>query len=84
MNEETFHRGSGAGQTEEIPAVDEILAHLAKLDPPQARIVELRYFGGLSVEATAEAMSISRRTVKREWAIAKARTKTPLKMEGSR
>ena len=83
MNEETFHRGSGAGQTEETPAVDEILAHLAKLDP-QARIVELRYFGGLSVEATAEAMSISRRTVKREWAIAKARTKTPLKMEGSR
>ena len=50
----------------------EALERLASIDPPQARVVELRYFGGLSIEETAEVMHISPATVKREWAIARA------------
>ena len=60
------------GQTAEVLAVDEALGRLSKLDPQQARLVELRYFGGLTVEEAAEAMGISPRTVKRDWALAKA------------
>lgn len=71
LNEEIFHGAGRPDQTEEILAVDEILVRLEELDPQQARIVELRYFGGLSVEETAEAMAISPRTVKRDWAMAK-------------
>ena len=63
---------SSAAQAEEILAVDEALARLDRLDPQQARVVELRYFGGLSAEETAEAMGMSQRTVEREWATAKA------------
>jgi RNA polymerase sigma factor (sigma-70 family) len=48
------------------------LSSLAQLDADQARIVELRFFGGLSVEETAEALAISPATVKRHWTIAKA------------
>ncbi len=72
LNEEILHGAAGIDQTEEILAVDEILNRLAELDPQQARIVELRYFGGLSVEETAEAMAISPRTVKRNWVLSKA------------
>jgi RNA polymerase sigma factor (TIGR02999 family) len=61
-----------AEQSEEMLAVDEALARLAALDPQQARVVEMRYFGGMTVEETAEALSIAPRTVKREWAMAKA------------
>lgn len=78
MNEEIFNRAAGSDHTEEILAVDEILVRLSELDPQQARIVELRYFGGMSVEETAEVMDISSRTVKREWAMAKAWMKTQL------
>jgi RNA polymerase sigma factor (TIGR02999 family) len=56
----------------DIIALDRALGRLAALDPQQARIVELRYFGGLSVEETAEALSISPATVKRHWTLAKA------------
>ena len=59
-------------RTEEILAVDEALDRLAELDPQQARVVELRYFAGLTVEETAEAVGISPRTVKRDWAMASA------------
>ena len=52
-------------------ALDRALSELERLDPDQARIVELRFFGGLTVEETAAALSISPTTVKREWAIAK-------------
>ena len=48
------------------------LTNLARLDERQCRIVELRFFGGLSVEETALVAGISERTVKREWALAKA------------
>ena len=53
-------------------AVDTALEKLAALDPDQARLVELRYFGGLSVEETADAMGISTATVKRRWTSARA------------
>ena len=53
-------------------ALDELLTRLAELDPQQARIVELRFFGGLSVEETADLLGISTATVKRDWAMAKA------------
>ena len=82
MNEEIFRRTAGADHTEEILAVDEILGRLAELDPQQARIVELRYFAGLSVDETAEAMAISPRTVKRDWAMAKGWMKTQLSGAG--
>ena len=58
--------------TDEVLAVDEALGRLAVLDERQARIVELRYFTGLSIEETADALSISPATVKRDWTSAKA------------
>ncbi len=59
-------------QSEEMLAVDEALARLSILDEQQAKVVELRYFGGMTVEETAAALTISPRTVKRDWAMAKA------------
>jgi RNA polymerase sigma factor (TIGR02999 family) len=56
----------------DVIALDRALDQLAALDPQQSRIVELRYFGGLSVDETAEALSISPATVKRHWTIARA------------
>lgn len=55
----------------DLEALDDALDRLAKLDERQSRIVELRFFAGLSVEETAEALDISPATVKREWATAK-------------
>lgn len=63
---------------EEILAVDEALSRLGELAPQQARIAEMRYFGGLSVEETAEALGISSRTVKRDWSVAKGWLHTQL------
>lgn len=56
----------------DLLALHEALDRLAALDAEQARLVELRYFGGLSIEETAEALGVSPATVKREWAIARA------------
>lgn len=56
----------------ELVALDAALERLEQLDARQSRIVELRFFGGLSVEDTAEALGISPRTVKRDWNVAKA------------
>lgn len=56
----------------DVLALDEALARLAELDPTQSRVVDLRYFGGLTIEETATAMNLSPATVKREWAMAKA------------
>ena len=56
----------------ELLELDEALSRLAALDPRQGQIVELRYFGGLSLEETAEIVGISAITVRREWAKAKA------------
>ncbi|HLK31460.1 MAG TPA: sigma-70 family RNA polymerase sigma factor [Terriglobales bacterium] len=57
---------------EEVLAVDESLNRLAKLDPRQARVVEMRFFGGLEVEEVAEVLQVSAKTVKRDWSVAKA------------
>ena len=56
----------------DLLALHEALEKLAVLDPDQARLVELRYFGGLTIEETAEALAVSPATVKREWALARA------------
>ena len=56
----------------DLVALDEALTRLAAIDPQQSRIVELRYFSGLSVEETAEVLGVSSRTVKRDWNVAKA------------
>lgn len=56
----------------DLLALDEALEKLAALDPQQSRIVELRFFGGLSIEETAEVLGISPATVKRDWMMARA------------
>ena len=56
----------------ELLALDEALERLAALDPRQSRVVELRIFGGLTLEETAHAIKISPRTARREWSMAKA------------
>jgi RNA polymerase sigma factor (TIGR02999 family) len=56
----------------DLLALDEALTRLAAIDPQQSRVVELRYFGGLTMEETAEVMHISPATVGREWRMAKA------------
>jgi RNA polymerase sigma factor (TIGR02999 family) len=66
------------GQSVDLIALDDALTRLASLDPVQAKIVELRYFGGLTVEETAEALDSSPATVKREWAMARAWLKQAL------
>jgi RNA polymerase sigma-70 factor, ECF subfamily len=59
-------------RTDELLAVNESLALLEAMDPRQGRIVELRYFGGLTVDETAEVLQVSSKTVLREWNMAKA------------
>lgn len=68
-----FDEATGfAGQHEaDLISLDEALKELELIDPKQAHIVELRFFGGLSVEETAEVMNISPATVKREWSTAR-------------
>jgi RNA polymerase sigma factor (TIGR02999 family) len=79
------NRGSGAAKLSldeaigvpekkevDLLALDESLERLSALDPQQGQIVELRFFGGLSIEETAEALRISPATVKRDWVMAKA------------
>jgi RNA polymerase sigma factor (TIGR02999 family) len=61
-----------AGRELDLLALDRALAELAALDPRVAQIVELRFFGGLSLDETAVAMNVSRRTVAREWALARS------------
>ncbi|MGE5644832.1 MAG: sigma-70 family RNA polymerase sigma factor [Acidobacteriota bacterium] len=64
---------AASGQRDfDLVALDEALENLAKLDPQQSRVVELRFFAGLSIEETAEVLSISPATVKRDWTTAKA------------
>ena len=63
---------AAAGRGIDLLALDEALERLSALDPAQARIVELRFFGGLTIEETATAMSISPATVKRHWTVASA------------
>jgi RNA polymerase sigma factor (TIGR02999 family) len=60
------------GRSSELIALDDALAQLATIDPRRSQVVELRYFGGLSVEETAEVLKVSRLTVIRDWKVAKA------------
>jgi len=62
----------------DVLGLDEALSRLAKLDPEQSRLVELRYFAGLSIEEAAEALGTSPATVKRQWRIARAWLKREL------
>ena len=61
-----------ASENVDLICLDEALTRLKELDERQARVVELRYFGGLNIEETAEVLSISPATVKREWNMARA------------
>lgn len=56
----------------DLLALDDALSQLSQMDPDLARLVELRYFGGLTVEETAEALNSSPATVKRQWSVARA------------
>ena len=60
------------GRRTDLVALDDALKALAELAPRQSRIVELRYFGGLTEEETAEVLGVSERTVRREWSLARA------------
>ena len=68
----------GPAASIDVEALDEALTRLAQLDPEQARIVELRYFGGLTIEETADAVGASPATVKRQFAMARAWLKRAL------
>jgi len=59
-------------QDEKVMALDEALERLAAIDPRKSRIVEMRYFGGMSVEETAQVLDVSPITIKREWSKARA------------
>ena len=79
LSRRSAEREGGAG--EDVLALDAALEKLAALDPQQAKIVELRYFGGLTVEEVAETLDISPATVKRHWTVARAFLKKELSPE---
>ena len=66
----------------EIIALDDALQQLAKVDPRKTQIVELRFFGGLSQEETAEALNVSVATVRHDWSLARAWLARELKKKG--
>ena len=69
-------------RAKELISLDEALEELAKLDERKSRVVELRYFGGLSLEETAEVIEVSVMTVRRDWRAAKAWLFRRMKAEG--
>lgn len=71
IDDVALHAPESPVDTVDLLALDRALTQLQQLDPDQARLVELRFFGGLTVEETAAVMGISPATVKREWAVAK-------------
>src|SRR3569833_1228469 len=68
----------GADSDENITAIDGALTRLAAVDDRQVQIVQMRYFGGLTIEETAQALEVSEATVKREWTLARAWLKREL------
>jgi RNA polymerase sigma factor (TIGR02999 family) len=62
----------GSSRDRELLALDDAINTLAQLDPRKARVIELRFFGGLSVEETAEVLKVSEQSVLRDWKLAKA------------
>jgi RNA polymerase sigma factor (TIGR02999 family) len=67
----------------DLVALDDALGRLSTLDPQQGRLIELRFFGGLSIEETAVVLGVSPATVKREWATARAWMRRELKKDAS-
>ena len=65
------HPGGGPDEVD-LLALDDALSQLSQMDPDLARLVELRYFGGMTVEETADALNSSPATVKRQWSVARA------------
>jgi RNA polymerase sigma factor (TIGR02999 family) len=62
----------GSWRASELMALDDALTGMAKMDPRKAKVIELRFFGGLSVEETAEVLKISTQSVMRDWKLARA------------
>jgi len=73
-----------ADKLEQVSLIDEALDRLAKTNPRQARVVELRYFGGLSIEQIGATLGIAPRSVKRDWALARIWLFEELKPRGRR
>lgn len=71
-------------KTADVVAVDSVLSKLAEFDPDQARLVELRFFGGLTIEEVAVVLGVSPATVKRNWNVAKAWLARELRTERNR
>lgn len=63
---------TGSGRSSDLVALDDAMTALARMDPRKERVVEMRFFGGLSVEETAEVLRVSTVTVMRDWSTAKA------------
>jgi RNA polymerase sigma factor (TIGR02999 family) len=61
----------GGGRAADLVALDDAMNALARLDPRKAQVVEMRFFGGLSVDETAEVLGVSSATIRREWSSAK-------------
>jgi RNA polymerase sigma factor (TIGR02999 family) len=72
----------GSGREADLVSLDDALKGLADLDSRKSQVVELRFFGGLSVEETAEALSVSPQTILRDWRLAKAWLYREIKREG--
>jgi RNA polymerase sigma factor (TIGR02999 family) len=72
-----------AAELTDVLAVDQALTRLEQIDPTKARVVLLRYFAGLTIEETADAMDLSPATVKNEWAFARAWLHDALRSAGS-
>lgn len=70
------------GNDVDIMRLDDALNRLAEIDPPQVQVVELRFFGGFSIEETAGVLGVSVSTVKRDWRMAKAWLHQELEKEG--
>jgi RNA polymerase sigma factor (TIGR02999 family) len=66
------------GRDDDFVALDEALSLLAATDARKAQVVEMRFFGGMTVEETAEALAVSPETVKRDWSLARAWLKRQL------
>ena len=75
---EPADESSGSNSDEDITAIDSALTRLAAIDDRQVQIVQMRYFGGMTIEETAQALDISEATVKREWTLARAWLKREL------
>jgi len=75
--------GASSPRGVDVIVLDDALTRVTSLYPGQGRLVELRYFGGLTIEETAEAMGLSPATVKRQWTVAKAWLRRDLKGEAT-